>query len=304
MRRILPLVLAILLSACNLQQEVELDLPEYEPELLVESYLLPGSPYFVVLSRTTNFFDSLALDFVPGAEITIQHGNQVDTLYELEPTIVDLLLDTDSAGLLSQVIGDEPGVYASVQFGNGFPRIATVPADYQSTFRLRIRTAEGDSLSATTRIPQPIPILYQQARFDDGRALVLTAIQDPAGTPNYYRRVFSIQRPVVEESTGDTTGWRSRVEQDFVLDDGFTDGELIEFGTGPDYAPGDSLIASVFHITADYFRFIDTRDAAIAASLSPFAQPAVLHTNIEGGQGIFTGFAERRDTFVVPRPPQ
>jgi hypothetical protein len=292
-------ILGLFLGACNLQQEIDLDLPEYEPELLVESYLIPGNPYVLVLSRTRGFFDTLGLDFVPGAEVVIQHGNQVDTLYELDPSIVRLLLGGDSTDLINQVLGDNPGLYASVRIQGGLPQVVSIPEDYQSTFDLRIRTAEGERLTASTNLPAPIPIEYQQARFNDaGKALVLTAIQDPGGQVNYYRRVFAKRRRQIAEETADTT-WSTVIEQDFVFEDRFTDGELIEFGTGFSYDRGDTLIADNYHITEDYYRFIDTRDEAIAASLSPFATPAILHTNISGGQGVFVGMTMVRDTLVI-----
>jgi len=37
-------LLSLLLTACGLQQTVDLDLPEYEPEVVVECYLEPGQP--------------------------------------------------------------------------------------------------------------------------------------------------------------------------------------------------------------------------------------------------------------------
>ena len=295
---LLPLVL--LLSACNLQQPIDIELPEYESEVLVESYLIPGNPYFVILSRTVGFYDSLVLEYVSGAEITMRRGSEEIQLYQLSPQVIALLLAADTTSEISNLLGEQPVIYASAQFGGGFPEIDLVPADYESTFQLEITTPEGDSLVAQTRIPRPVPIEYQEVRFnDEDRALVLTAIQDEGGVLNYYRRLLVERRPRVSNEGQDTT-WVSREQQDFVLDDGFSDGELIVFGTGFDHESGDTLIATVYHITEDYFRFVDTRDAAVSASLSPFAQPAQLYTNVAGGQGIFTGLTLDRDTVVVP----
>jgi len=292
--------LLLLLSACNLAQPIDLDLPEYEPEVLVESYLIPGNPYFVILSRTVGFFDSLALDYVEGAEVTVRHGGETVTLYELPPEILSLLLATDSSSEISNFLGAQPVIYASARFGGGIPEIELVPEDYESTFQLEVFTPEGDTLNASTRIPAPVPIAYQEIQFNDQeQALILTAIEDEAGVPNFYRRLLVERRRDVAEGSNDTT-WISDEQQDFVLDDGFSDGETILFGTGFDFESGDTLISTIYHITEDYFRFVDTRDAAIAASLSPFAQPAQLHTNILGGQGVFVGLTLSRDTAVVP----
>lgn len=300
MRFLYILSLALIISACNLQQEVDIDLPTYEPELQVESYLIPGNPYFVVLSRTSSFFDTLAIEFVEGATMAIQHGTQVDSLYPLDPELLQLFLATDSAGLFSEIIGDDPQVYASLRLAGGAPSIAIIPEDYQSEFRLTVHTEEGDTLIATTRIPRPIPISEQEARFnDDEEALVLTRILDPANEVNFYRRLFQRRRDRADDN-GDTIRVTD-TEQDFVLDDEFTNGQTVEFGTGFDYQEGDTVIATIYHISEDYYRFIESRDDAIAASLSPFAQPAIIHTNIQGGQGIFVGMTFDQDTFAIER---
>lgn len=296
--RLFPILL--LLTACNLAQPIDLNLPESESELLVESYLIPGNPYFVILSRTVGFFDSLALDYVRGAEITVRRGSEEITLYELPPEVLALLLETDTTNEVGNILGEQPVVYASARFDGGLPQIELVPQDYESTFQLEVFTPEGDTLTASTRIPPPVPISYQEFQFNDqNQALILTAIEDAAGVPNFYRRLLAERRPEVGEEGTDTT-WVSDEQQDFVLDDGFSDGETILFGTGFDFETGDTLISTIYHITEDYFRFVDTRDAAVAASLSPFAQPAQLYTNISGGQGIFVGLSLDRDTAVVP----
>jgi Domain of unknown function (DUF4249) len=49
------------------------------------------------------------------------------------------------------------------------------------------------------------------------------------------------------------------------------------------------LKANLYHITPDYFRFLESAAAAQGANGNPFASPASLVSNITGGIGIFTG---------------
>ena len=47
----------LILAACDLEKEVEIDLPVYESRLVVESYLIPGEPFKLLLSKSAPFFE-------------------------------------------------------------------------------------------------------------------------------------------------------------------------------------------------------------------------------------------------------
>jgi hypothetical protein len=289
MRSLIPILLLLpWLGACSLQQEVDLDLPAYEPKTVVESYLQPGQPFAAVLTQSVGFFDTLSLRYVRDAEVTISYGDQVDTLRPLEVDIesefLTQLIDTALLANFGPLFGQSLVVYAS---------LTPVPQRYDYTYRLQVRTDQGDTLSASTTIPPPIEFNDNAYRFnEDSLALLVTSFPDNPNQANYYRRL--LQQRVERDSV-----WGTRTQQDFVLEDGFSNGEMVTFGTAFDYEQGDTLISSVYHITRDYWLFAETRDDAIAASLSPFAQPALLHTNIQGGQGIFAGLSFTTDTIVI-----
>ncbi len=276
------------MTACNLQQEIDLNLPEYESEVVVESYLRPGFPLTAVLTESVSFFDTLELRYVRNATVVMDYGDRQDTLRPLEIDIQSQLLSQliDTALLIrfGPLFGESLVIYTS---------FSTVPARYDLTYRLLVITEEGDTLRAQTNVPAPVEYQDHTYRFnDDGKAIFISTVQDDPNQADYYRRL--LQRRVYRDSM-----WSTRTDQDFLLDDAITNGELITFGSGFDYEVGDTLISGLYHTTRDYVRFAETRDAAIAASLSPFSQPAILHTNIEGGQGLFAGLTLTRDTVVI-----
>lgn len=287
LRRLFP-VLLIFLAACNLQQEIDLELPDYEPEVVVESYLRPGQPFAAVLTRSVSFFDTLQLQYVRNATVVMSYGGRQDTLIPFEIELGDQLLgqliDTSLLANFGPLFGESVVLYASLR---------PVPARYDLTYQLSVFTEEGDTLRASTQIPAPIPFESNNYRFnEEDRAILISAWQDNANQANYYRRL--LQERAERDSQRVT-----RTLQDFVVDDAITNGGLVTVGTGFEFEVGDTLISSLYHITRDYWRFIETRDDAIAASLSPFSQPALLHTNIEGGQGIFTGLSLTTDTVFI-----
>ncbi|RMG69395.1 MAG: DUF4249 domain-containing protein [Bacteroidetes bacterium] len=288
------LLLPLWLMACNLTQEVDLELPEYDPQVVVECYLQPGQPYLLTLVESTGYFEDVELNYVRDAIVTITHEGQTDTLQPLEfrfdDPLLGLLIDTAQLGILRPILGD--GLYF---YGSFTP----VPTDYNSDFALKVRLTDGRELSSVTQILPPVPIDTVEWRFDeDSLAFSLTKVQDNPNQANYYRRLLQRRERRISQDGQDTT-WVSDVEQDFTLDDEFSNGELLTFGTPFVYRYQDTLINTLYHITADYYRFITTRDAAITASFSPFGQPAVVYSNIEGGMGIFTGISFDRKVTVI-----
>ena len=43
--------------ACNLEKEIEIELPEYGGQIALECCLEPGKPYRLTLTRSTAYFD-------------------------------------------------------------------------------------------------------------------------------------------------------------------------------------------------------------------------------------------------------
>ena len=270
----LPYIIALLLffSACNLTQEVEIELPEYDNQIMVESYLIPGQPFTLLLTQSFSYFAPIPTSneeyieqlFVPDAEVLIRYdGKEVRLENELSFNPFTGKLFNYAAGIL-------------------------VPEDFDSEFQLEIKTAEGELITASTFIPATIPIDSVVIQFDerDSLARALTYWTDMPNKTNYYRRLFA-------------QGSRDSLEIDFILDDDLTDNGLLLAGTNYDFAVGDTIFNTIYHTTEEYFTFMNSIFNAEAANGNPFAQPSSILSNVEGEEdplGIFTGltFDERR----------
>src|SRR5688572_15094113 len=89
-RYFLILVTVIFHSSC--ERDITVDLPQPEQQIVVEGYITPGMPAYVLISKTAPFFapiDSATLTSyaVKGATVTLSNGIYTDTLVELSPTI-------------------------------------------------------------------------------------------------------------------------------------------------------------------------------------------------------------------------
>ena len=62
LKNITLLAVLAFFSACNLTNDVNIDLPDYDRQPVVECYLEPGKPFRLLLSQSYSFFDPFGLD--------------------------------------------------------------------------------------------------------------------------------------------------------------------------------------------------------------------------------------------------
>lgn len=277
--RFVPIFAIAFLAACNLTKDVEIDLPEYDRQPVVECYLEPGKPFRLLLTRSYAFFDTLGLDstflqntLLDGALVTIAYNGQTDTLK-------------------NQLVADLAPIKIFNYFGQN-----TVPATPGTTFVLHIRLPNnGGEITGTTTMIPLVPIDSVIVEFSpdvDSLARVLTYITDDLGQENFYRRLLNYK------------SLDSMPDQDFLVTDRFSQTELIAFGTGYELTEGDTVFNTIFHIPRDYYDFVESVQLAVVGNLNPFAQPSPIKSNVRGSAnpvGIFAPLVYDRDTTVVRR---
>ncbi len=257
-------ILSILIS-CNLEREIEIELPPFEPELVVECYLQAGQPIRLSLTRTVDFYGEIEYPIENSAEVKISTEDQ------------EIILEN------SIFFNPE-----TAQFANYLSN-ETLPFDYNKIYTLHIRDTSGNELTATTTIMPPVEIDTLIYKYnEDSLSYLLTRFQDDGSRANFYRRQMH------------KTSLTNFPEQDFSVDDGFANGETVTFGSGFEFSKGDTLISSIYHITEDYYNYFESTQAAASANGNPFATPVTIESNIEGGLGIFTGYSVDRDTIILP----
>ncbi len=270
------LLMAFSFYRCGgLEKEIDLELPLYESQIVVECYLEPGEPFALILTKSAGYFDPIPtgnFEFIESiledsADVTIRHKGQV---YELE----NQLYFNFETGKLSNYFNP-----------------ALVPDDLESDFTLNITTKDGREIFAKTRILPVVPIDSVVVEFNsevDTLARVLTYLTENPNEENYYRRMLHIG------------SLDSVPELDFTINDGFVDDDILVFGTAFDFVVGDTVINSIFHIDREYYDFLESIFFAIDANGNPFGQPAAISSNLEGDAiGIFTGLSVVRDVVII-----
>jgi hypothetical protein len=276
---ILFISLVSILGACgNLEKEIDLELPAYQSQYVVECYLEPGEHFRLALSRSVPFFEPFPENpaefvssiLVDSAEVVISHAgktyvlnNEIDVAYFLNKTKV---------------------------YNYYLPE--PVPVDYNSDFLLTITTADGKVITGKTRLLPPVPIdsiIVEFERERDTLARVLTYLTDDPAQNNYYRRMLHYN------------SLDSIPDQDFVTNDDFVDNQVIAFGSGFELKEGDTVYNTLFHIDRAYYDFWNSTFNAISANGNPFGQPSGIASNVSGGVGIFTGLSYDQVMTVVEK---
>lgn len=273
---LIVLMTALSLGACNLTRDVEIDLPAYEGQPVVECYLEPGKPFRLLLTQSYGFFDPLGLDssfldktLLQGASVQITYDNQTISLanqLSFEPSPLKLFNYT-----APQIVPATPGVL----------------------YQLEITLADGKRITGqTVMLPKveidSIPVQFNPNEPEKARTLMY--ITDDLQETNYYRRMLHY------------SSLDSFPEQDFITNNRFSTTPSIAFGSGYDLEVGDTVYNTIFHITSDYYDFLESVNLAISASFNPFGQPSPIKSNVTGDAnplGIFTCLVYDRDRKVI-----
>ncbi|TAH26684.1 MAG: DUF4249 domain-containing protein [Cytophagales bacterium] len=258
--------------SCRKAQEIDIVLPSYSNKLMVECYLEPGQGYRLLLTESVSYLEPEIARPVFDALVTITYKNKMDTLL-----LNNLLLN----------ISDSVKVY------NFINSKVVVPEDYESEFQLYIKDNKGRVVTGTTKIAPKLNLDSAKVMLENGERSVFAYIDDDQDKLLHYRfMVFTGSNKGSETQSSITDNQQLKFspfifgnkeqiifksKSDFFLD---KDGKLI-----------NQVAIRAMVINKDYYDFLTSVRNAKSANGNPFAQPASILSNINGGVGIFTGFS-------------
>lgn len=265
-KAILYLLLPVLFmaTACDLEKEIEVALPEHTPQLVVECYLQQGKNLRLTVTESSSYFDAPQPPFVPDAQVYITHnGRRIKLNYK---------------PLVSHTAG-KYYTHTSTEVMNGKPG---------DIFGLEVTDNKGRKVTGFTTILPAVKIEEVEWKFNEKeKAYLLTSFQDDGNTDNYYRYVTHLD------------SLNTKPERDFTLDDNLTNGKRTSLGSAYDYDRNDTIIVSLYHIEKQYYDFLNSVENAKSANGNPFSQPSKIKSSVQGGIGIFTNLAFQRKTVVL-----
>ena len=251
---------------CDMDKEIDLNLPEFESQLVVECYLENGKPYRATITESTSYFGRPEPILVPDATVIITHNGQADTLkfnpsYDLEARKIYTHV---SEKLVQGNVGD--------------------------SYALQVFDSRGRRATGFTQFLPAIPIdSVQLSQNNENKFSLLAQFTDPGAMQNFYR--FQIHR--------DSLSDHKRIS-DVYSNDRLYNGQKYAFGTSYRLDPQDTVFVTLYHMEPQYYDFISSMDEAQDANGNPFAQPSALKSTVQGGLGVFTTLSYDRKTVILP----
>ena len=295
MKKLLILIFALGFVFSSCQKEIELDIPEYTPKLVVEGWIENGQYPIVLLTRSSSFFSHLDstyfIDslFVKDALVVVSDGVVYDTLkFTLD---FNAYLNNSWPMIYykgSKILGAENGSYTlhieadnKVINGNAF-----IPkkVGFDSLYWMPDPAVEGDTLG-----------------------LIYAVLSDPPNEKNYYRifakrlgkdyNFISVTGSLIDDVYID--GKPSFTFNIIRGEMNYRDEELYEDPEVGYFKRGDTVVVKISSITMDHYLFWRTFEENSVGGGNPFTNPMPLKHNVSGAIGVFGGYGSQYDTVVI-----
>jgi len=308
--------LAIVNTAC--EKNINIDIPEPEIKLVVDGYIEDGGLPIVTLTRSNAYFsettsEELFNGFVHDAEMSITVEGTSHAMTELcASQIPDSLLPlfSEFAGIV--ITPDSPFDFCIYTVLD--PNFA---GETGKSYHLNI-AAEGKTLSATTTIPNIVPLDSTWFRVEgtlDSLGFIWARLTDPDTIGNAYR--LYAQR-INHYPDGEIKDPVFIAPFNSITDDQFFNGLSFEFNANRGELPfstkeddqneeqfffkvGDTIVVKGTSTDLRTFQFFRSYYQELFNQGSPFASPASLKSNVDGGLGFFAGYGVFLDTIVATK---
>ena len=313
MRRLL-LSAAVVLTLAGCETAFEAELPAYEAELSLNGLFAADTLFAVEVRRS---FAALEPDSEEGI------GDATLTLYE----------DGERVGRLELYAPEQASNFTPYRYH--LPGFQATPG---RRYTLEAEAPGFPAATATDVLPERVPFTLDvdtlEATPDDVRLAVTLRFTDPADVPNFYALSLAwvevhppwpngpnsaryVARPVPFESANALL-LDGRYDP-VLIGEGLPSFDLAYFADaavdGTEQAirievrtstyvrdEPETLQLSFYAISEAYYRYLRSREPYVGWDYdlpdNPFAEPVRLHSNVEGGLGIFAGAAITRKAVV------
>lgn len=305
MKYIFSIFIVLILFSCS--KEVQIDIPGYKKQLVVDGNISTGFPPIVLLSNSQNIYAPTDLNsylngFVSGAEVFVSDGT--NTVQLIEICTDDLPAGTEQ--------------YAEALFGLPIAQLQqmhlcaytsfdpNIFGQIGKTYTLSIQY-EGKSYTSTTKIENPTPLdylIWKPQPENQNIGYLYGFLQDPPYQKDSYR--WEVKKISDNMFTKPFAPF---------FNDQFFNGMSFEYASYnpmsyndtigiPEnemgfYHLGDTIVYRLSKLGTKEYQFFDKKINQIFSAGSPFATPLNIPSNIGGGAlGVWAGFSPWMDTVI------
>jgi hypothetical protein len=313
MKRIATILIILsVLSSCT--KEVEIDIPGYQEQLVIDGSIETGMPPLVLLSRSKDIYSPTNLQaflegFVTGATVTVSNGT---TSVQLEEVCTDNL-PPGSEAIAAAIFGIPQSELVNYHLCAYTSFNTSIWGQVGKTYALTV-SFEGKTFTSSTTIEQPSSLNTLYWKQDGDLTNYGYSWATLTDTPNNYDAYKWEVKRINVGIDGQPVDKVFTKTFSPVFDDDFFDGLTFNFfyenptvwddNTVPDeykgyYKIGDTVVVKLSKMDRYVFNFMEKKYIQLATAGNPFASPTNIPTNIEGGAlGVWAGYSPSFDTLI------
>lgn len=312
MRQIYIILSALFLfSSCT--KEVEIDIPGYEEQIVIDGRIETDQPPFVLISKSKNIYAPTDLEaflsgFVSGATVTVSDGTTTEVLVEL----CSDNLPPGSEAVVAELLGVPESELANYHICGYTSLNPAIFGQIGKTYSLTVEV-EGQTFTSSTSIVNPTALdnLFWQPYGDlTDYGYAWATLTDLGGQFDGYK--WEVKR-INQDANGDPLDANFVEPFSPVFNDDFFDGLTFDFyydnpqgyeaGVLDEvaglYPIGDTLVIKFSKMDEAVYEFMEKKYMQLATAGNPFATPTNIPSNIEGGAlGVWAGYAPTFDTLI------
>jgi len=292
-------------------KEVNIDIPGYQEQLVVDGRIETDCFPIVMLSKSQNIYAGTDLasylqSFIEDAQVKVSDGSQsfdlqlmyVSELPEESQKILAEMLDLE----FNEVFFFPIPVYSTIDEG--------AKGSLNKTYTLTINH-NGINYSGETTLLPPVPLTelwFEPESSNPDYSFLYAKLSDP---PNQYNAYKWEAKRINIQANGEELDTLFRTHINAYFDDQFFDGVTFDFATpnrqkrkNPNllseykryYHVGDSAVVKFSRMDRKVFDFFEKKAEQVNSFGNPFSTPVNIPSNISGALGIWAGFSPYYDT--------
>lgn len=307
MKKKLIYILFVALCITSCERDATINIQGGEQKPVVHGWIEPDMPPVIILTQskpyfgTTNF-SSLSDLFIHNATITVSTDNYSAQLTE----ICSQNVPPNLLPVIAQFLGIDSTTLSMVNYCVYSTFDNNIFGQAGKKYFLNI-SFDNKVLTSETEIPQPVALdslWFKIQPPSTNLGFVWATLTDPPVSGNCYRwfakregKDFSFIAPI-------GSAFEDKFINGTTFNFGFSRGDD-DFATTPEppeengyFKIGDTVIVKFCSIDYTHYQFWRTFETQVANNGNPFAAPAPVKSNINGGLGIWGGYSPVYDTVV------
>ncbi|WP_266205574.1 DUF4249 domain-containing protein [Pontibacter kalidii] len=304
---ILAILCSLLFSGC--EEDITVEVPKGEEQLVVEGHIEQNAPPVVVLTRTVPVFtevsaEALAQSFVHDAQVSITVDGKSYPLKET-PSVA---LSEEVKELIAVQLGLRPALLsANAGFLFYLYTSEELKGEPGKSYRLHI-SHEGRELSAVTTIPHlnPLDSIFTVPHpnpEEDSLRQLYYRYSDPdtlGNTVRYFTKRNSEPFYPGRFASVFSDEFINGATIDYPLDRGEPKGQAeVDLDLYSYFGKGDTVTVRWAAIDQAHYRFWFTLENEQNNNGSPISSPNITQSNIQGGLGVWGGYGVSYHTLII-----